>query len=113
MTLVVAWTRTTGTGRELWLMSDSRLSGGKLWDYGPKIFGTGRSDAMIAFAGLTDWTLPLVAQISSYVESFVNLRDRVIDVSEAYERILELLNDSLSFISEADHESEKKPPASE
>lgn len=112
MTLVVAWTRTTGTGRELWLISDSRLGGGKFWDYGPKIFGTGRSDAMIAFAGETDWTYPLIAQISSYVESFVNLRDRVIDVSEAYENILELLNDSLALVSEAAHESMKTPKCS-
>jgi hypothetical protein len=112
MTLVVAWTRTTGTGRELWLISDSRLSGGKLWDYGPKIFGTGRSDAMIAFAGETDWTYPLIAQISSYVESFVNLRDRVIDVSEAYKKILEMLNDSLTFVSEAVDESMKEPKCS-
>jgi hypothetical protein len=75
MTLVAAWTRTTQTGRELWVMSDSRLSGGKFWDYGPKIFGIGRSDAVIAFAGDTAWTYPLIAQISSYVESFVNLRE--------------------------------------
>lgn len=112
MTLVVTWTRTTGTGRELWLMSDSRLSGGKFWDYGPKIFGTGRSDAMIAFAGETDWTYPLISQISSYVESFVNLRDRVIDVSEAYEKILELLNDSLDFVSDAIDESLTMPNCS-
>lgn len=112
MTLVVAWTRTTGTGRELWLISDSRLSGGKFWDYGPKIFGAGRSDAMIAFAGETDWTYPLIAQVSSYVESFVNLRDRVIDVSEAYEKILEMLNNSLTFVSGAVDESMEKPNCS-
>lgn len=112
MTLVVAWTRTTGSGRELWLISDSRLSGGKFWDYGPKIFGAGRSDAIIAFAGETDWTYPLISQVSSYIESFVNLRDRVIDVSEAYEKILELLNDSLAFVTGAVHESMGKPDCS-
>lgn len=82
MTLVIAWTRVTGTGRELGVMSDSRLSGGKIWDYGPKIFGIGRSDAVIAFAGDTAWTYPMIAQINSYVESFVNLRDRTIDLTE-------------------------------
>lgn len=99
MTLVAAWTRTTQTGRELWVMSDSRLSGGKFWDYGPKIFGIGRSDAVIAFAGDTAWTYPLIAQISSYVESFVNLRDRAIDLTEAYDLILQMLNESLTFVS--------------
>lgn len=109
MTLVTAWTRTTGTGRELWVMSDSRLSGGKFWDYGPKIFGIGRSDALIAFAGDTAWTYPLIAQISSYVESFVNLRERVLDISDTYELIIQMLNESLTFISKAINPSLKVP----
>lgn len=100
MTLIAAWTRTTQSGRELWMMSDSRLSGGKLWDYGPKIFGIGRSDALIAFAGDTAWTYPLIAQISSYVESFINLRDRVIDLADSYDLVLQMLNESLKFVSE-------------
>lgn len=103
MTLVVAWTRPTQTGRELWVMSDSRLSGGKLWDYGPKIFSIGRSDAVIAFAGDTAWTYPLIAQISAYVESFINLRDRVIDIADVYQQVLKMLNQSLSFVSEPAH----------
>ncbi|MEB8056091.1 hypothetical protein [Pseudomonas fulva] len=100
MTLVVAWTRKTHTGRELWMLSDSRLSGGKIWDYGPKIFGVGRSDAIIAFAGDTSWTYPLIAQISSYVESFINLRERVVDVADLCDQILQMLNDSLSFVTD-------------
>jgi hypothetical protein len=112
MTLVVAWTRKTQTGRELWVMSDSRLSGGKYWDYGPKIFGIGRSDAVVAFAGDTAWTYPLIAQISSYVESFVNLRDRVIDITEAQDLILKMLNESLSFISEPADQSLRIPDCS-
>jgi hypothetical protein len=112
MTLVVAWTRATHTGRELWMMSDSRLSGGKFWDYGPKIFGIGRSDALIAFAGDTAWTYPLIAQIASYVESFVNLRDRVIDLTDAYYLILQMLNESLAFISEPADPSLRIPECS-
>lgn len=112
MTLVVAWTRTTQTGRELWMLSDSRLSGGKLWDYGPKIFGIGRSDAVIAFAGDTSWTYPLIAQISSYVESFINLRDRVVDVADLCDQILQMLNDSLSFVTDPAHPSMALPECS-
>ena len=112
MTLVAAWTRTTRTGRELWVMSDSRLSGGKFWDYGPKIFGIGRSDAVIAFAGDTAWTYPLIAQISSYVESFVNIRERVLDITDAYEIIIQMLNESLTFISKAADPSLKVPDCS-
>ena len=112
MTLITAWTRATQTGRELWVMSDSRLSGGKYWDYGPKIFGIGRSDALMAFAGDTAWTYPLIAQITSYVESFINLRDRVIDLSEAYKKILEMLNESLSFVSQPADPSMRNPECS-
>ncbi|WP_122413944.1 hypothetical protein [Pseudomonas viridiflava] len=112
MTLVVAWTRTTQTGRELWMLSDSRLSGGKLWDYGPKIFSIGRSDAIIAFAGDTSWTYPLIAQISSYVESFINLRDRVVDVADLCDQILQMLNDSLSFVTDPAHPSMAFPECS-
>ena len=101
MTLVVSWTRKTSTGRELLVMSDSRLSGGKCWDYGPKVFGIGRSDAVMAFAGDTAWTYPLIAQVTSYVESFVNLRERVIDFIDAQEKIIRMLNESLSFVSDA------------
>ncbi|WP_299178862.1 hypothetical protein [uncultured Neptuniibacter sp.] len=101
MTVVVSWTRKTKTGRELLVMSDSRLSGGKCWDYGPKIFGTGRSDAVIAFAGDTAWSYPLIAQVTSYVESFINLRERVIDFIDVRDKIIRMLNESLSFVSDA------------
>lgn len=112
MTLVVTWTRTTKTGRELWMLSDSRLSGSKLWDYGPKIFGIGRSDAVIAFAGDTAWTYPLIAQITSYVESFINLRERVVDFADLYRQILDVLNESPSFVSEPVLASEAIPDCS-
>ena len=112
MTLVVTWTRSTKTARELWMMSDSRLSGSKLWDYGPKIFGIGRSDSVIAFAGDTAWTYPLIAQITSYVESFINLRERVVDFVDMYRQVLEVLNESLSFVSEPVLASEALPDCS-
>jgi hypothetical protein len=112
MTLVVTWTRTTKTARELWMMSDSRLSGGKFWDYGPKIFGIGRSDSVIAFAGDTAWTYPLIAQITSYVDSFINLRERVVDFVDMYRQVLEVLNESLSFVSKPVVESEALPECS-
>lgn len=112
MTLVVTWTRTTGTARELWMLSDSRLSGSKIWDYGPKIFGIGRSDAVIAFAGDTAWAYPLIAQVTSYVESFINLRERVVDFVDMYGDILEVLNESLSFVSHPVIPSEALPECS-
>lgn len=101
MTTAVSWTRQTNTGRELWVISDSRLSGGKCWDYGPKVFGIGRSDSVIAFAGDTAWSYPLIAQITSYVESFVNLRERTIDFIDARDKIVKMLNESLNFVSDA------------
>ncbi|MEZ8514443.1 hypothetical protein AB9R81_02135 [Vibrio cyclitrophicus] len=109
MTVVVSWTRKTQTGRELWVMSDSRLSGGKCWDYGPKVFSMGRSDAVIAFAGDTAWAYPLISQVTSYVESFVNLRERAVDFVDAQKKIIRMLNDSLNFVSDAVDESLEEP----
>lgn len=101
MTVAVSWTRKTNAGRELWVVSDSRLGGGKRWDYGPKVFGIGRSDSVMAFAGDTAWSYPLIAQVTSYVESFINLRERVIDLIDARDKVINLLNESLSFVSDA------------
>jgi len=101
MTVAVSWTRKTNAGRELWIVSDSRLSGGKLWDYGPKVFGIGRSDSVMAFAGNTAWSYPLIAQVTSYVESFINLRERVIDIIDARDRIIHLMNESLGHVTDA------------
>jgi hypothetical protein len=99
-------------GRELWMLSDSRLSGGKLWDYGPKIFGIARSDGVIAFAGDTAWTYPLISQITSYVDSFINLRERVVDFADMCRQVLDMLNESLSFVSEPAVASEAFPDCS-
>lgn len=112
MTVVVSWTRKTSTGRELWIMSDSRLSGGKCWDYGPKIFSMGRSDAVIAFAGDTAWSYPLIAQVISYIESFVNLRERAVDFVDAQKKIIRMLNESLNFVSDAVDKSLEEPDCS-
>lgn len=112
MTVVVSWTRKTKTGRELWIMSDSRLSGGKFWDYGPKIFSMGRSDAIVAFAGDTAWTYPLISQITSYVESFVNLRERIVDFLDVRKKVVRVLNDSLNFVSDAADPSLEIPECS-
>ncbi|MEN0036415.1 MAG: hypothetical protein AAGC78_05080 [Cellvibrio sp.] len=109
MTVVVSWTRKTNAGRELWIMSDSRLSGGKCWDYGPKIFSMGRSDAIIAFAGDTAWSYPLIAQVTSYVESFINLRERAVDFVDAQKKIIRMLNESLNFVSDAVDKSLEEP----
>ncbi|WP_373930727.1 hypothetical protein [Vibrio cyclitrophicus] len=109
MTVVVSWTRKTNTGRELWVMSDSRLSGGKCWDYGPKVFGVGRTDAVMAFAGDTAWSYPLISQVTSYVESFINLRERAIDFLDARDKIIQMLNASLNFVSDAACPSEEVP----
>lgn len=109
MTVVVSWTRKTKSGRELWIMSDSRLSGGKCWDYGPKIFSMGRSDAIIAFAGDTAWSYPLIAQVTSYVDAFVNLRERKVDYVDAEKKIISMLNESLKFVSDAVDKSLEEP----
>ena len=66
----------------------------------------------VQFNSDTAWSYPLIAQVISYVESFVNLRERVLDVSDAFDAILHLLNDSLSFISDSVNRDMETPDCS-
>lgn len=66
MTVGVAWIRQRPNGDELWLASDSRLSGdGYLWDSSPKLFLVPRRDAVAAFSGETAQAYPLLLQIGN------------------------------------------------
>lgn len=55
MTITTAWVRTLRDCKELIIVSDSRLNGGKKMDCGRKVIALPRSDAFICFAGNTDW----------------------------------------------------------
>lgn len=93
MTLVAAWVRTVRDVKELVVASDSRLGGGFRWDSCPKIFPLARSDSIIAFAGDTDWSYPLMVQLDNAISIFARSRDRALDLQEMKTYALKVFND--------------------
>lgn len=71
MTIGVGWIRGDRAGGELWIASDSRLSGdGNLWDECPKLFLLPRRDALAAFSGSTGQAYPLLMQIANAIRAY-------------------------------------------
>lgn len=71
MTLGAAWIRKGPSGEELWMASDSRLSGnGLVWDDCPKIVLLPRHDAVLAFSGSTAEAYPLILQMANSISSY-------------------------------------------
>lgn len=93
MTLVAAWVRQLKGGQELYVASDSRISGGRTWDIAIKILDLGRGDAVIAFAGHTDNAYPLMLQLQSAVKMHPKMSSRACDITELKGRMLNLFND--------------------
>lgn len=92
MTLSIAWVQTSGERRELVVATDSRLSGGKTWDCGPKIFSLPRSDSLISFAGETDYAYPLMTQMASAIEQYPRSRSREMDITHMKGHTLRVFN---------------------
>src|SRR4051794_36376632 len=71
MTIGVGWIRGDPAGGELWIASDSRLSGdGNLWDDCPKLFLLPRRDAVAAFSGSTAQAYPLLIQLANAIRAY-------------------------------------------
>lgn len=76
MTIGAAWIRNTSDGNELWMATDSRLSGdGYLWDDCPKVLLLRRRDMIIGFAGATGQAYPLLLQVSNSINSYRSASD--------------------------------------
>lgn len=76
MTLGAMWVRTYGEQSELVAISDSRLTGGKVWDQCPKVFPMARGDCVISFSGETDYAYPLVAHAINAIDAWDESRNR-------------------------------------
>lgn len=93
MTLCAAWIRGDGRSkRQLMLATDSRLTGGRIWDAAPKIVMLGRTDCAVAFAGATDDAYPLMLQAQNTIAANVTLRDRRVDLYDLKGHLLRVLN---------------------
>lgn len=92
MTVSLVWVRKVGPGEQLWFVSDSRLSGGRSWDYCSKILPLSRLDSAISFAGATDDAYPLMLQCVLAVDYHAPARERAADVPELKTHILHVFN---------------------
>jgi hypothetical protein len=71
VTIGVAWIRGAADRGQLWIASDSRLSGdGSLWDECPKIFVLSRQDVIAAFSGTTSRAYPLLLQFDAAIRAY-------------------------------------------
>lgn len=60
MTLCIAWIRTRKREESLYMIADSRFTGGDCFDGCPKLFPLGRGDCALACAGATEFSYPIV-----------------------------------------------------
>lgn len=90
MTITTAWVRTLRDCKELIIVSDSRLNGGKKMDCGQKVITLPRSDAFICFAGNTDWAYPLMHQVANAISTFEKSASRAQDISELKSHVLKV-----------------------
>lgn len=94
MTIGVAWIGKRSDGREdLYLASDSRTRGGRLFNLAPKLLPLPRSDAALCFSGDSAVAYPLMLQIAAAIAAHEPARDRNLDIGELLRHLLRLLTD--------------------
>lgn len=90
MTITAAWVRTLKDCKELIVVSDSRLNGGKKMDCGQKVHMLPRSDAFICFAGDTSWAYPLMHQVILAISTYERSSSRAQDIVELKSHVLKV-----------------------
>jgi hypothetical protein len=90
MTITAAWVRTLRDCKELIVVSDSRLNGGKKMDCGQKVIALPRSDAFICFAGDTGWAYPFMHQVANAISTYEKSASRAQDISELKSHVLKV-----------------------
>lgn len=99
VTIGVAWVAQRSDGRQdLYLASDSRTRGGRLFDLAPKLLPLPRSDAALCFSGDSAIAYPFMAQISASIAAHEPARDRNLDIGELLKHLLRLLTDTANNI---------------
>ncbi|HHQ6632589.1 TPA: hypothetical protein ACSTL1_004109 [Serratia fonticola] len=111
MTLVAAWVRKNNETRELYVSSDSRLSGGRAWDIGPKVLDLERGDSVIAFAGNTDNAYPLMLQLQAAIKMHPKMRSRAFDLTILRGYVITLFNEMWKKITNLPHGQQTPDPA--
>lgn len=81
MTVGAAWIRSGADADELWLATDSRLSGdGYIWDDCPKLLPLPRRDAVAGFSGSTGQAYPLLLQTANAISAYRPAQDGTLEL---------------------------------
>jgi hypothetical protein len=101
MTIGVAWIAKRSDGREdLYLASDSRTRGNRVFDLSPKLLPLPRSDSALCFSGSATIAYPLMLQVSAAIAAHGPAKDRNMDIGELVAHLLAVLTDTASKITE-------------
>jgi hypothetical protein len=101
MTITAAWVRTLKDCKELIVVSDSRLNGGKKMDCGQKVHMLPRSDAFICFAGNASWAYPLMHQVISAISTYDRSLSRAQDIVELKSHVLKVFESLRASVHDA------------
>lgn len=92
MTLCIAWVRKKKDSEEICVIADSCFTGGQRFLAAPKIFPLDRNDCVIACAGDTMYSFPIVEHIRQAIPLNQGLMDRSIDLTELLHSIRDITN---------------------
>ncbi len=99
MTLSIVWVRTVSERvRELVFCSDSRLSCGRRFDHGAKLFAFPRLDCGLAFAGGADWAYPMIVALVRSAEIHTPSLTRAINLVKYRTHLLSVLDQMQSKV---------------
>lgn len=99
MTITIAWVREVQGCEELYVVSDSRLSGnGMKWDECRKLSILPREDAFVSFAGNTDVAFPIINQIEETIMVHNRSKNRFMDVADLKGHLLNVVNTMVTSI---------------
>ncbi|MFE0344961.1 hypothetical protein ACFW0L_25160 [Priestia megaterium] len=99
MTVNIAWIRKVKNCEELWIVSDSRLSGdGTVWDQCAKLAILPGNRSFISFAGSTNIAYPIMNQVHSTIAVHRKAVLGFMDVIEQKGHILNVINSTIKSI---------------
>lgn len=93
MTITAAWIRGAPAKQELVFASDSRVTGGQIWDRVPKLYEFPRTDCAMSLAGSTLFTFPMAQQLITSVGSYGPSRRRSADLRTVQRHALRVFNE--------------------
>jgi hypothetical protein len=106
----MAWVRSAGANQELVLASDSRLRP-FAWDAAPKIIQLPRTDAVLAFAGETDYAYPIMLQLAHATSSWQKALHRGQTLDEYKGHLLRVVNAMLGEVTSPPSDGLESPNA--